>query len=370
MYFARNCGRCPHGDERVGARAGPAGLGAVGNHAGRAPAESRRASRGARPCLLRRLHRPRHTTSRGSRRQADRCCAVTCRTAAQHRSKCASATTRFDNTHPLRGDVNAGPRITRVNLPLTDDETPIRQELWRGTDRAYKQSAEALTRARTNAAAKIQEDDPSPDFSREEVQVHAGPPAAFTLDSESVGGAPAAPLGAVRRRPADLPKRRLAHGRSHEPLHRQQRGLADRDRRAVLPDHDPGGHQSGRRHGAAAVQQLLRAPPRRPANRSGAGRRSTVDDGAAGPSARGAARRSVLRAGHPVGARRRRLLPRDLRPPRRGPPSAERGRCADVRQARRPAGAAVVSERDLRSHAPSCAGRPSSTVSTSSTTKA
>jgi TldD protein len=91
----------------------------------------------------------------------------------------------FDNTHPLRGDVNAGPRITRVNLPLTDDETAIRQELWRGTDRAYKQSAEALTRARTNAAAKIQEDDPSPDFSREDVQVHAGPQAAFALDAKA-----------------------------------------------------------------------------------------------------------------------------------------------------------------------------------------
>jgi predicted Zn-dependent protease len=89
----------------------------------------------------------------------------------------------FDNTHPLRGDFNAGPRITRVNLALTDDETAIRQELWRGTDRAYKQAAEALTRARTNAAAKIQQDDPSPDFSREDVHVHTGSPAAFTLDT-------------------------------------------------------------------------------------------------------------------------------------------------------------------------------------------
>ena len=48
----------------------------------------------------------------------------------------------FDNTHPLRGESGGGPRITRVNLPLTDAEVPIRLELWRGTDRAYRQSAE------------------------------------------------------------------------------------------------------------------------------------------------------------------------------------------------------------------------------------
>jgi TldD protein len=89
----------------------------------------------------------------------------------------------FDNTHPLRGDSGGGPRITRVNLPLTDAEAPIRLELWRGTDRAYRQSAEALTRARTNAAAKIQDDDPAPDFSREEPQVHIEAPTGYAIDT-------------------------------------------------------------------------------------------------------------------------------------------------------------------------------------------
>ena len=90
----------------------------------------------------------------------------------------------FDNTHPLRGDSGGGPRITRVNLPLTDAEAPIRLELWRGTDRAYRQSAEALTRARTNAAAKIQDDDPAPDFSREEPQVHIDAPTGYSIDTQ------------------------------------------------------------------------------------------------------------------------------------------------------------------------------------------
>jgi predicted Zn-dependent protease len=108
----------------------------------------------------------------------------------QAQSRAASVEVRvgdytFDNTHPLRGDGNLGPRITRVNLPLTDAEAPIRLELWRGTDRAYRQAAEALTRARTNAAAKIQDDDPAPDFSREEPQVHAEPPTTYTMDTRA-----------------------------------------------------------------------------------------------------------------------------------------------------------------------------------------
>src|SRR5687768_3833681 len=106
----------------------------------------------------------------------------------QSQSRTASVEVRvgdhsFDNTHPLRGDGNTGPRITRVTLPLTDTEAPVRLELWRGTDRAYRQAAEALTRARTNAAAKIQDDDPAPDFSREEPQVHADPAASYSIQT-------------------------------------------------------------------------------------------------------------------------------------------------------------------------------------------
>src|SRR5580765_7195627 len=61
----------------------------------------------------------------------------------------------LDNTHPIRGDSRAmGPRLARVALPLTDDEQPIRLALWRATDRTFKQANEALTRVKTNVAAK------------------------------------------------------------------------------------------------------------------------------------------------------------------------------------------------------------------------
>ena len=98
------------------------------------------------------------------------------RAAASPPSKCASATTTLDNTHPIRGDSRRdGPaRQPQVALPLTDDEKPIRLALWRATDRTYKQASEALTRVKTNVAAKVKEEDPAPDFSREEPQTYTG----------------------------------------------------------------------------------------------------------------------------------------------------------------------------------------------------
>lgn len=91
----------------------------------------------------------------------------------------------LDNTHPIRGDVSAmSPRVRRIALPLTDDEKPIRQALWLGTDRAFKQAAQALTRVRTNVAAKIQEEDPAADFSREQPETYTGDPVSYTLDTK------------------------------------------------------------------------------------------------------------------------------------------------------------------------------------------
>lgn len=92
----------------------------------------------------------------------------------------------LDNTHPIRGDSRAaGPRLAQVSLPLTNEEKPIRLALWRATDRTFKQASEALTRVKTNVAAKIKEEDPAPDFSREDVQTYAGEPVAYTLDTKA-----------------------------------------------------------------------------------------------------------------------------------------------------------------------------------------
>jgi len=92
----------------------------------------------------------------------------------------------LDNTHPIRGDRGAtGPRVSQVSLPLTDEEAPIRQALWRATDRSFKQASEGLTRVRTNVAAKVKEEDPAPDFSREDVQTYTGDPVTYGVDTKA-----------------------------------------------------------------------------------------------------------------------------------------------------------------------------------------
>jgi TldD protein len=92
----------------------------------------------------------------------------------------------LDNTHPIRGDARAmSPRLAQVSLPLGEDEKPIRQALWRATDRTYKAATEALTRVRTNVAAKVKDEDPSPDFSREEKQEHNDSVATYNLDTRA-----------------------------------------------------------------------------------------------------------------------------------------------------------------------------------------
>ena len=75
-----------------------------------------------------------------------------------------------------------------------------------------------------------------------------------------------------------------------------------------------------RRDGGGAGQQRGHGEGRRRDHRRPAG------------AAEGAAGRSLHRPRHPGRARRRRVLPRDLRPPRRGAPPEERGGRSDLRQ--------------------------------------
>ncbi|MFN8368056.1 MAG: metallopeptidase TldD-related protein [Candidatus Kapaibacterium sp.] len=75
----------------------------------------------------------------------------------------------LDNTHVIRGqafDFGGGGRGGK-QLPLGNDEMPIRQALWSATDRIYKSAVERYGKVLTNKAVKVKEEDTSADFSHQ-----------------------------------------------------------------------------------------------------------------------------------------------------------------------------------------------------------
>jgi len=84
----------------------------------------------------------------------------------------------LDNTH---GQSRAS-GISSAFLPVGDDQDAIARVLWELTDREYRRAVPALLNVRTNTAVRAEEEDKSPDFSKEAPQTHMGqaePPAAF-----------------------------------------------------------------------------------------------------------------------------------------------------------------------------------------------
>jgi len=76
----------------------------------------------------------------------------------------------LDNTH---GQSRAS-GMTSGTLPLSDDPDAISRVLWELTDREYKRAAPAFLNVKTNTAVRAEEEDKSPDFSKEAPQTHAG----------------------------------------------------------------------------------------------------------------------------------------------------------------------------------------------------
>ena len=83
-------------------------------------------------------------------------------------------TPALDNTH---GQSRAS-GVTSGTLPLGDDTDAIARVLWELTDREYKRAAPAFLNVRTNTAVRAEEEDKSPDFSKEQSQTHIGATAA------------------------------------------------------------------------------------------------------------------------------------------------------------------------------------------------
>jgi len=84
----------------------------------------------------------------------------------------------LDNTHGQSRSTG----MTSGTLPVGDDQDAIARVLWELSDREYKRAAPAFLNVRTNTAVRAEEEDKSPDFSKETPETHLGnvtPPPAF-----------------------------------------------------------------------------------------------------------------------------------------------------------------------------------------------
>src|SRR5579859_7369910 len=84
----------------------------------------------------------------------------------------------LDNTHGQSRPTG----MSSGTLPLGDDQDAIARVLWELTDREYKRAAPAFLNVRTNTAVRAEEEDKSPDFSKESPEIHVvneGPAHAF-----------------------------------------------------------------------------------------------------------------------------------------------------------------------------------------------
>jgi len=75
---------------------------------------------------------------------------------------------QLDNTHGQ----SRSSGMTSGSLPLNDDPDAEARVLWELTDRAYKKAAPAYLNVKTNTAVQAEEEDKSPDFSKDAPVVH------------------------------------------------------------------------------------------------------------------------------------------------------------------------------------------------------
>src|SRR5215470_4294013 len=84
----------------------------------------------------------------------------------------------LDNTHGQ----SRSSGVTSGTLPIGNDSEAIARVLWELTDREYKRAVPALMNVRTNTAVRAEEEDKSPDFSKEKPETHIGEASAATFD--------------------------------------------------------------------------------------------------------------------------------------------------------------------------------------------
>ncbi len=90
---------------------------------------------------------------------------------------------QLDNTHEIRGDFDYSLYIPReVEISVEDNEAAIRQRIWLETETRFKQAQDRYTKVLTNKAVKVEEEDLSDDFSKEEPQTYLEDPVRIDFD--------------------------------------------------------------------------------------------------------------------------------------------------------------------------------------------
>jgi TldD protein len=90
----------------------------------------------------------------------------------------------LDNTHGQ----SRSSGVTSGTLPLGNDQDAIARVLWELTDREYKRAVPALMNVRTDTAVRAEEEDKSPDFSKEKPETRIGEAAAVPFDRSAWEG--------------------------------------------------------------------------------------------------------------------------------------------------------------------------------------
>jgi predicted Zn-dependent protease len=95
--------------------------------------------------------------------------------AGSHRDRMVDISVRvgsqdLDNTH----DENRGSAVTTATLPLDDKPDAIARVLWLNTDRMYKRAVQTYLKVKTNTKVRADEEDNSPDFSKEPPEIAVG----------------------------------------------------------------------------------------------------------------------------------------------------------------------------------------------------
>jgi TldD protein len=92
----------------------------------------------------------------------------------------------LDSTRQIRGEFGGGYGWGGTSLPLNDDPLATRHAIWLATDARFKAAFKRLAQVKANLKVKVEEEDPSEDFSHEPPSVHIGPWLSPTHDRDQL----------------------------------------------------------------------------------------------------------------------------------------------------------------------------------------